>query len=207
MLRPPGELDLVTGIFLHWFVMQSKSTTNSNIDFVLLAADELCPNSIVADLCPDAANPRFELDGQDVSLQLAYGEDQDWARSIAEADAFAIAVQYVDVITMDRLKGIYAAVSHEGNKPFGVFVYRTAGEVDYKLSCPYCGQKLWVRDTDVDKRGRCPNCKKAFILPSQSDHVRDQLQVEANIPLANIHGGNGASLKAAFRSILNGTES
>ena len=173
---------------------------------MLLAADELCPNNIVADVCPDAANPSFDLDGKTITLRSTHGTEKDWVASVADADAFAITVQYVDVITMDRLRQIYAQVSKTTDKPFGVLVYRSAGEMDYKLSCPYCGQKLWVRDSDVSKRGRCPNCKKAFILPSQSDHVRGQLSVEDHVPLANVHGGNGTSIKAAFRTILNGPD-
>ena len=190
--------------------MGNELTASKSVDFVLLAADEVCPNSIIADLCPDGDKHSFDLDGSTVHLSSKHGEPDpaaDWRDAVAKADAFAIAVQYVDVITMDRLKGIYDAVTQQNDKPFGIFVYRGAGEADYKLSCPHCGQKLWVRDSDVNKRGRCPNCKKAFILPSQGDHVRMRLEADVTIPLASIQGGNHASIQAAFRSILNGSAS
>ena len=188
--------------------MGNEQTKSKSVEFVLLAADELCPNSIVADLCADAADPTFNLDGTTINLHAHTGEPiplAPWKEALDKADAFAITVQYVDVITMDRLKAIYQTIARNTDKPFGVMVYRAAGEPDYKLSCPYCGQKLWVRDSDVNKRGRCPNCKKAFNLPSQSDHVRDTLEVESGTNLASVKGGEPDSLKEAFRKILNGS--
>ena len=193
---------------LHWYLMGTEQTESDSLDFVLLAADELCPDSIVGDLCADPSIPSFLLDGTRINLHTQCGEPSpvsDWEAALSDADAFAITVRYVDVITMDRLRDIYRVIALNASKPFGIMVYRGEGEDDYKMSCPFCGQKLWVRDSDINKRGRCPNCKKAFPLPSQSDHVRDQLHIEEGTPLASIKGGDDSSLKAAFRTILNGS--
>ena len=66
-------------------------------------------------------------------------------------------------ISLEKVKAIYTHLSaHEA--PQNVLIARADGEGDFKMSCPSCAQKLWVRDSDVDKRGRCPSCKKAFTV-------------------------------------------
>jgi transposase-like protein len=62
--------------------------------------------------------------------------------------------------------------------PTQMLIYRNDNEVDFKMSCPYCGQKLWVRDADQDKRGRCPHCGKGFTLPAEEENTLRHLDAE-----------------------------
>lgn len=79
-----------------------------------------------------------------------------------------------------------------------VLLFREEGEIDFKMSCPACGQKLWVRDTDEDRRGRCPNCKKAFRLPSQAQHVKAELSLPDAVPVTRVVRGNASSCRNAL---------
>ena len=83
-----------------------------------------------------------------------------------------------------------------------VILFREEGEIDFKMSCPACGQKLWVRDTDVGKRGRCPNCKKAFKLPSQAGHLKSQLMLPDAVPALTVVRGKAASCRGALASLI-----
>ena len=86
-------------------------------------------------------------------------------------------------------------------KPTAVFLFRDADEIDFKMSCPACGQKLWVRDTDEGKRGRCPNCKTAFHLPSQPQHVKTELSLHGEIPVARVVGKDARSCRNALENL------
>jgi len=65
-----------------------------------------------------------------------------------------------------------------------------------------CGQKLWVRDSDVNKRGRCPNCKKAFNLPAQCKQVRGLLSMDETQPVCTVFEQSKISLESAVRELL-----
>jgi predicted RNA-binding Zn-ribbon protein involved in translation (DUF1610 family) len=83
-----------------------------------------------------------------------------------------------------------------------VILFREEGEIDFKMSCPACGQKLWVRDTDIGKRGRCPNCKKAFKLPSQAGHLKSQLMLPDAVPALTVVRDKASSCRGALASLI-----
>ncbi|MFT5125449.1 MAG: putative Zn-ribbon and HTH transcriptional regulator [Kiritimatiellia bacterium] len=180
------------------------SSTSERLTCVLLSAEQDCASSIRRELCPDDGVWDCELDGKKVQIGVKSGiptPPTEWIADISEADAVALAVHYLDVITLDQLRDVCTLLGDHQAK-LAVFLYRKAGEIDYKMSCPYCGQKLWVRDTDVNKRGRCPNCKKAFILPDQSEHVRAELDLHPGVLITRLEGGNDTSIRSAFRLLL-----
>jgi hypothetical protein len=59
-----------------------------------------------------------------------------------------------------------------------------------------------VRDTDVNKRGRCPNCKRAFKLPAQAAHLKSQLMLPDAVPVISVVRGNAASCRGAISSLV-----
>ena len=86
--------------------------------------------------------------------------------------------------------------------PALVLLYRNDNEADFKMSCPYCGQKLWVRDADQDKRGRCPHCLKGFTLPAQEELVASTLGLSASTPVRRIVRGDVDALTSHLRLVL-----
>ncbi len=125
---------------------------------------------------------------------------------LSKADALAIVARFLDVLSLDKIKMIYRQLPNELTAPMAIFLLRDKGEVDFKISCPSCGQKLWLRDTDVGKRGRCPNCKKPFIIPAQVDHLKTQLMLPANVPIITLIRNDAESFRSAMAKLL-GTSS
>jgi hypothetical protein len=125
-----------------------------------------------------------------------------WDEIMKKADAVAILVRFLDVISLDKIRAIYRRLPSERTVPMAVILFREEGEIDFKMSCPACGQKLWVRDSDVGKRGRCPNCKKAFKLPSQAGHLKSQLMLPDAVPAITVVRGKPAPCRGALASLM-----
>ena len=125
-----------------------------------------------------------------------------WDDSMKKSDAVALLVRFLDVISLDKIRAIYRRLPSERTVPMSVILFREDGEIDFKMSCPACGQKLWVRDSDVGKRGRCPNCKKAFKLPSQAGHLKSQLMLPDAVPAITVVRGKPASCRGALASLM-----
>ena len=125
-----------------------------------------------------------------------------WDEAIRKADALALIVRFMDVISFEKIKAIFRRIPKENSQPLAILLYREEGEIDFKMSCPACGQKLWVRDSDVGKRGRCPNCKKAFKLPSQAGHLKSRLMLPDAVPTITVVRGKPASCRGALASLM-----
>lgn len=121
---------------------------------------------------------------------------------IAKADVIALLVRFLDVLSLDKIKAIYRHLPVEAAVPVAIFLLRDKGEIDFKISCPSCGQKLWLRDTDVGKCGRCPNCKKPFIILSQADHLKTQLMLPETVPILTVTKGDANSLQQAMARLI-----
>lgn len=140
-----------------------------------------------------------------VHLDIMAGDPRmiaEWDDSMKKADAVALLVRFLDVISLDKIRAIYRRLPSERTVPMSVILFREDGEIDFKMSCPACGQKLWVRDSDVGKRGRCPNCKKAFKLPSQAGHLKSQLMLPDAVPAITVVRGKPASCRGALASLM-----
>ncbi|MCA1807859.1 MAG: hypothetical protein ABR497_00880 [Kiritimatiellia bacterium] len=129
-------------------------------------------------------------------------QDPSFDEEMRQADAVALLVRFLDVLSMDKIKAIYRHLPDEINVPFAVFLLRDKGEADFKISCPSCGQKLWLRDTDVGKRGRCPNCKKPFVISSQQDHLKSQLALPDSVTVLQTVRKDRESFTSAMLSLL-----
>jgi len=129
-------------------------------------------------------------------------EDPSFAERVAKAHAITILVRFLDVLSLDKIRNIYHHLAQAGSIPKAVFYLRDKGELDFKISCPSCGQKLWLRDTDVGKRGRCPNCSKPFIILSQSDHLKTQLILPEGIPCLQVIRKDNDSIRTAVSKLL-----
>jgi len=158
-------------------------------------------------VCEGSAGTTGEtvIENRPVKLDVLAGDPRmipNWDEVIKGADAMALLVRFLDVISLDKIRAIYRRLPSERSSPMSVLLFREEGEIDFKMSCPACGQKLWVRDTDVGKRGRCPNCKKAFKLPSQAGHLKAQLMLPDAVPALTVVRGKVASCRGAVASLL-----
>jgi len=158
-------------------------------------------------VCQGASGTKGEtvVENRAIQLEVLAGDPRmtpNWDDVIKEADAVALLVRFLDVISLDKIRAIYRRLPSERSSPMSVILFREEGEIDFKMSCPACGQKLWVRDTDVGKRGRCPNCKKAFKLPSQAGHLKSQLMLPDAVPALTVVRGKAASCRGALASLL-----
>lgn len=130
------------------------------------------------------------------------GQESAFEEQVSNADAMAVVVRFLDVLSLDKIRNIYRHLPNDINLPMAVFLLRDKGEMDFKISCPSCGQKLWLRDTDIGKRGRCPNCKKPFVILSQADHLRAQLMLPESVPIVKVVQGDLESFRTALGQLL-----
>ncbi|MDF3128011.1 hypothetical protein P0Y35_02260 [Kiritimatiellaeota bacterium B1221] len=111
-------------------------------------------------------------------------------------------VRFVDVLTLQKLDQLLRASGAGKFTPSLILIYRNENESDFKMSCPYCGQKLWVRDADQDKRGRCPHCSKGFTLPDQEEHISTTLRLSSDVQVRKIVRQDPGSLAGPLRDVL-----
>ena len=132
------------------------------------------------------------------------GLEPTFAEHLAKANAIAIVVRFLDVLSLEKIKNIYRSLPDPLNIPVAIFMLRDKGEVDFKISCPSCGQKLWLRDTDITKRGRCPNCTKPFVILSQGNHLKSQLILPDKVEAYKVTRSNPESFQDALIKLLGG---
>lgn len=143
---------------------------------------------------------RMELSGYGLNFYFCEGDDS--AEAIEAADMILGLARFLDVDYLDRLVALSSPILDHPATPTAFLLYREEGEGDYKMSCPYCGQKLWVRDVDVDKRGRCPNCKKGFTLPRQEDLIVGHLRLRDAVLVKKITRGNPSSISGPIQGLF-----
>ena len=121
---------------------------------------------------------------------------------VNDADGVLLLVRFMDILTVDRIRELQGRLPAEPPKPMAVLLLREMpDEIDFKISCPACGQKLWVRDTDEGKRGRCPNCKTAFRLPSQQQHAKTVLELGDEVPVTRVLTKDPRSCRNALENL------
>jgi len=134
----------------------------------------------------------------DVALHHINGEHAE----LEEASAIAMVVEYVDAQTLGSVRGAMGRLPRDRNLPMAFLVNRPEGKQDFKMSCPSCGQKLWIRDSDVGKRGRCPNCKKAFDIPAQIALLREQLLLPESVQVRSVSPGDSKPVRDVLESLM-----
>ncbi|MDD2237048.1 MAG: hypothetical protein PHP44_13790 [Kiritimatiellae bacterium] len=126
-----------------------------------------------------------------------------WHQHVSDADALVILARFLDVLSMDHMKALYRTLPLDTSlPPLAFFLVRDAGEKDFKMSCLECGQKLWVRDYDIGKTGRCPSCQEAFQIPAQSAYLRRQLSLPDNLPVDQVEMGDNPTVQDALQRLV-----
>lgn len=141
------------------------------------------------------------INGNLVNFEIVAGDpsqDPGFEEHLGKANAIAIVVRFLDVLSLEKIKNIYRCLPAQLAIPVAFFMLRDKGEADFKISCPSCGQKLWLRDTDISKRGRCPNCTKPFVILAQADHLKTQLMLPDKVAAFKVTRNQPESFQTAL---------
>ena len=183
-----------------------SDVTSEEISILVLSLHSDMGADFVQTVCPDASSGsgRALIDGQHFNLDVFAGNPTDspeWKSKIESADVVVLQVRFMDAVSLDRMKTMCKHLPAETPMPMAVFLLRESEEVDFKMSCSSCGQKLWVRDSDEGKRGRCPNCKKAFRLPAQAHHTKVELGLSDTVSVTRVIRGDPTSCRGALSNL------
>lgn len=130
-------------------------------------------------------------------------QSKSFAKSFAKSfDIFVGIVRFVDVLSLQKMDELLTISGASKSTSALIVIYRNENETDFKMSCPYCGQKLWVRDADQDKRGRCPHCTKGFTLPDQVDHISSSLRLPPSVKVKKIIRQDPGSFAGPLRELI-----
>lgn len=171
------------------------------VHLAVVTVDPVAGTTFLDTVCGSGA-AEVRLDNAVLRLFLvAYeaGQEGVLENALAAADGVALLVSHVDAISMDTLKAAYRALPTD--LPTTMLILRDAGKVEFKLSCPACGQKLWVRDEDQGRAGRCPHCKKTFVLPGQAAHIRSLLMLPDSVPLVTVTQGHQGACRGPIAAL------
>lgn len=102
---------------------------------------------------------------------------------LADAAGIIIVAQHTDSAGLEPLRRLHARLPGDAFLPEAHALHRDPGHSEFKLNCPHCGQKLWVNDNQEGRPGRCPGCKKTFLIPSQPRHLAASLQLSSDSPV------------------------
>ncbi len=184
-----------------------SAAANNKVTILTLSVHEEMGESFVEAVCGSGNTKK--IGDHEVSFDVLAGDPRlnaAWDDTVKKANGVALLTRFLDVISLDKIKAIYRRLPSESDIALAIMIIRENDESDFKMSCPVCGQKLWVRDNDAGKRGRCPNCKKAFTLPDQVSHIRAQLALPDSIEVIRVIGGKSESAISAVQQLLKHVE-
>ncbi|MDZ4199533.1 MAG: hypothetical protein U1E27_09640 [Kiritimatiellia bacterium] len=128
-----------------------------------------------------------------------------WKARVNQADVLVLLIRHMDPVSLRAARVRFGRLGDNRRAPIGVFLLRDPNEKEYKIGCSACGQKLWMSEEDKGKRGRCPNCRAAFEIPTPSDYLRERLLLPDALPILNVTIGNPALGRGALVNLLSRT--
>jgi DNA-directed RNA polymerase subunit RPC12/RpoP len=173
------------------------------INVALIAVDLAAGERYIATVC-GAGTPEYRVDDALIHLNLLVyrpDDEEELTRRLAECDAAALLASHIDAVSIEQLRAAYRLLPNEYALPTAILILREPGKMEFKMSCPTCGQKLWVRDEDKGRNGRCPHCKKSFVLPAQTAHLKGVLMTPETVPLITVTDGNQGNCRGPIGSL------
>lgn len=158
----------------------------------------------VAPTAIDIGSASVDVAGQPFDLTIPE-TGEGGGQVVPSPDAAVLTARFLDGGSLKILKAHLDGLVGSPPVPVVFALLRNEGESEFKISCCGCGQKLWVRDPDEGKRGRCPNCRKAFQLPSQASYLRAALQLSEATPIRRVtlgHAGDSRQVLTALAPLL-----
>ncbi len=186
--------------------MTMNGIAMSYVGGVVSAQPELLDAFIAAACGGTGGSSKATLRGiADVYLEPVHMEalvQENGAARLGEADFCLLLVQFLDVMTLDRIRELVRSLPSQATHAMHVLICRKAGDTDYKISCTKCGQKLLVRDAMAMRRVRCPHCQDFFQVPGQVDLIRAELLLPANRLVRKVILGDAESCRQALESVI-----
>lgn len=182
----------------------SDNTDKANFNILIISIYRDLAEDFLGSPAPEEG-VEFTIGNHRIVLDVFVGDpsqDSSFGEHVAKTHAIVMLVRFLDVLSLDKIRNIYHHLVQTGSSLKAVFYLRDKGELDFKISCPSCGQKLWLRDTDIGKRGRCPNCSKPFVILSQADHLKTQLLLPEAMPCIKVIRKDTDSFRTAVAKLL-----
>ena len=170
----------------------------------VLTIDAAVGASLIGSVCGQGSTGDVDLDGIPVHFDLQTFDatrESDVGAALSMADAAALVIHHIDAPSLELLKAAYRIMPSEHRLPIAVLIVREAGRLEFKMACPTCSQKLWVRDEDQGRVGRCPHCKKTFVLPAQAVLIKQQLLLPSSLPVVTVMLGNTGACQGPLSSL------
>ncbi len=180
-----------------------EELSQPRVAIALIAVDAAGGERMIATVCGEGRTT-FLVDDIAADLRLlmyAPAAEMELARQLSECDAAALLVSHVDAISLERIRSAYRLIPSEYALPASILILREPGRMEFKMSCPTCGQKLWVRDEDAGRNGRCPHCKKTFVLPAQTAYLRGVLMTPEVVPIITVTEGHVGKCQGAVAEL------
>jgi hypothetical protein len=121
---------------------------------------------------------------------------------LTQADAAVLLLQFLDRASMEVARSLMQALPASVASNCGVVFVYPREERKFKISCDECGQKIWVLETEIGRRGRCPNCMKPMQIPSPPQVIRRHLQIPNTVPVLSVVIGEPALCRGALANLL-----
>ena len=170
----------------------------------VLTIDAPAGTAFLGTVCGMGGSGDVELEGIPVRLELSVFDPSRSSQSVEvlnRADAAALLVHHMDAPALELLKNAYRILPSDHKLPVSLLVVREAGRMEFKMACPTCSQKLWVRDEDQGRIGRCPHCKKTFVLPAQTLLIKQNLMLPASLPVVTVTVGNPGACRGPLATL------
>lgn len=185
-------------------MVDPASTRSGRLTVCVLTIDATAGSAFVGTVCGVGASSDVELDGIPARVDLHTfdpAREQELSAALNLADAAALVVHHIDAPALELLKAAYRILPSEHKLPIALLIMRESGKLEFKMACPTCSQKLWVRDEDQGRVGRCPHCKKTFVLPAQAVLIKQHLMLPATMPVLTVMIGNPGACRGPLATL------
>ncbi len=118
-----------------------------------------------------------------------------------DAAGVILVTGHIDEAGLESLRRLRQRLPANRKLPQAHALHREQGRAEFKLSCPSCGQKLWVGDAQEGRPGRCPGCRQTFLIPSQARHLAASLQLDDDVPIRVQFRGDTATAVALVHEL------
>jgi hypothetical protein len=125
-----------------------------------------------------------------------------WRDAVATADGAVLLGRSLDGPSIVALTRRHECLKSAAGTGIGVFLFREPGERGFKISCWDCGQKLYVDDAEVGKRGSCVSCGRGFRIGTPTEYLRSALGLPDSTPILCVTRGDASVCRGALAHLL-----
>ncbi len=179
------------------------SASGNSLVAAILSPQADVAQSFVETVCgPGAKNGLVDLNHQmHVVVEIPPTQPEDvFVEQVKSADFSVMLIRFVDEATLNDARALLRMLPASVQGRVHFVIARNSGEMEFKMSCPQCGQKLMIKDALAFRRTQCPRCKHPFTIPGQADLVRRELLIPTNHNVGTILLNDRESCLNALRN-------